>query len=97
MSRIFKNVDLTKSYHGPKGVQVRELEDDLSGSLAAPGHREENASHHFHPEKNQVLGHHRGAGVMKKGNFDMFFDKVAKLPWGPPQGHLPGGECFAPY
>ena len=22
--------------------------------------------------------------------------KVAKLPWGPPKGHLAGGECFAP-
>ena len=28
-------------------------------------------SSNFHLEKNQVLGHHRGAGLMQRGHFDM--------------------------
>ena len=47
--RIFKDIDLEKSYGVPKGSPECKVEDDPSGSLAPPGDLEEKASHQIMP------------------------------------------------
>ena len=40
-------MDLGQRYHVSKGGRELRQEDGVLGNLAAPGHREESASHHF--------------------------------------------------
>ena len=48
MSRILHLVNMVQRYHKSKGVREYRLEEPPLGSLAAPSHLEESASHHKH-------------------------------------------------
>ena len=43
---MIRNMDLSQSYQGSKGVREYRLEEPPSANLAAHAYREESASHH---------------------------------------------------
>ena len=47
LSEASSSSHLGQRYLGSKGVRAHRQEDGVLGSLAAPGHREESASHHI--------------------------------------------------